>query len=209
MKSYKPSGKAPIPGLIRLGLATTFGNALVGGLLHLLSKVIYVVLVFPLLMGATAGGLAFAATYGGKIRNPLLTILSGLLGGLCIYGTTHGLDYWQFRQEAIAELSSPSPNDADVPRSDSTAIVDQFLQEQTGDAGFVGYLKFTAQRGVTIGRFSGTGINLGETGTWIYWLVELGLIEVVAGVLAYGAASQVFCEKCDRWYANGTAIGGV
>ncbi|MEM9771967.1 MAG: hypothetical protein AAF889_10315 [Cyanobacteria bacterium P01_D01_bin.73] len=190
MKPYKPSGKAPASGLVRLGLSTVLGNVLVGGLIHLLGRLIYIILVFPLLMGATAGGIAFAASYGGKIRNPVLTVAAGLLGGLCIYGTTHGADYLLFRSE-------------------SGSRVDQLLEERVGESGFSGYLKYYAQQGISIGKIGRDGINLGETGTWIYWLVELALVEFVAGAIAYGAASQVFCEECDEWYDSATPIGGV
>ncbi|MEM6501800.1 MAG: hypothetical protein AAF685_08175 [Cyanobacteria bacterium P01_C01_bin.89] len=190
MKPYKPSGKAPASGIMRLGLSTVIGNIVAGGLIHLLGRLIYVILVFPLLMGATAGGLAFAASYGGKIRNPLLTVAAGLLGGLCIYGTTHGADYVVFRSE-------------------SGARVDELLEERVGESGFVGYLKYSAQQGVSIGKIGRDGINLGETGTWVYWLIELAIIEMVAGAIAYGAASQVFCEKCSEWYDSATPIGGV
>ena len=187
MKPYKPSGKAPASGIMRLGLSTVIGNIVAGGLIHLLGRLIYVILVFPLLMGATAGGLAFAASYGGKIRNPLLTVAAGLLGGLCIYGTTHGADYVVFRSE-------------------SGARVDELLEERVGESGFVGYLKYSAQQGVSIGKIGRDGINLGETGTWVYWLIELAIIEMVAGAIAYGAASQVFCEKCSEWYDSATPI---
>ena len=130
----------------------------------------------------------------------------GLLSGLFVYGGMHGADYLQFRDRVATELAgdSGSSNDGDTGRT-----VDQYLENTVGDTGFVGYLKHAAEEGVVIGKFGNEGINLGGTGSWVFWIVELFVIELVAGAFAYGASTKAFCEECDQWYGNDIKVGSV
>lgn len=180
-----------------------------GGVFHLVGRLIYLILIFPVAMGLTAGGLTFAANYAGKIRNTTVTLAFGLLSGLCLYGGMHGADYLQFRGDVAASLSEELDL-AEGADADTDALIDLYLQDQVGESGFLGYLKYSAEQGVSIGRVGRGGVNLGATGTWIYWLVELLVIEIIAGGLAFGVAdSSVFCEECDRWYDAKKPVGSV
>lgn len=207
MKPYQPSNKVTSTGLKWLLLSSVIGGLAIGGLTHPISlSVAYLIVVFPLGMGFAGGRVMVAAIRQGKVRNPPIATLFGVLTGLILYGSLHGAGYWQFKQSAseqiTKELEAASGNQ-------SNNIIDTFLQEKTGSKGFVGYLKHNAQQGVSIGRLESTGTNLGETGTWIYWLIELAIIDITIAVLAYSTAKNPFCENGDQWYKHPEHIGIV
>jgi hypothetical protein len=207
MKPYQPSNKVTSTGLKWLLLSSVIGGVAIGGLTHLISLLVYLIVVFPWAMGFAGGKVMVAAIRQGKVRNPAIATLFGILTGLLMYGSLHGAGYWQFKQsvseQITKELDAASGNQ-------SNNIIDIFLQEKTGSKGFVGYLKHNAQQGVSIGRLDATEtINLGETGTWIYWLIELAIIDITIGAIAYSTAKNPFCENGDQWYKHPEHIGIV
>ena len=207
MKPYQPSNKVTSTGLKWLLLSSVIGGLAIGGLTHLISLLVYLIVVFPLVMGFTGGKVMVAAIRQGKVRNPAIATIFGVITGLVLYGSLHGAGYWQFKQsvseQITKELEAASGNQ-------SNNIIDTFLQEKTGSKGFVGYLKHNAQQGVSIGPLDATETtNLGETGTWIYWLIELAIIDITIAAIAYSSAKNPFCENGDQWYKHPEHIGIV
>jgi hypothetical protein len=206
MKSYQPSNKVPGAGFTWMLLSSIIGGGVIGGLAHVISLLIYLIVLFPLGMGLTGGLVMANAIRQGKVRNPAIAALFGSLTGLVVYSSMHGGGYLQFRQEA-AEAITKELGQTDSKQTDQ--LIDAYLQERTGDTGFPGYIKFAAQEGVSIGRVGSGGSNLGETGTWIYWLIEFLAIDGIIVALAYGAAKSPFCESCNEWYGDKQRIGSV
>jgi hypothetical protein len=153
MKPYQPSNKVTSTGLKWLLLSSVIGGLAIGGLTHLISLLVYLIVLFPLGMGFAGSTVMVAAIRKGKVRNPAIATLFGILTGLLMYGSLHGAGYWQFKQSAseqiTKELEAASGNQ-------SNNIIDTFLQEKTGSKGFVGYLKHNAQQGVSIGPLDAT-----------------------------------------------------
>jgi hypothetical protein len=206
MKPYQPSNKVPESGFTWLLLSSVIGGGVIGGLAHLISLVVYLVVLFPLGMGFVGGRVMVNAIRQGKVRNPAIAALFGGLAGLVLYGSMHGGGYLQFRQE-MSETITKQLGQADG--SQTNQLVDLYLKEKTGDTGFWGYIKFSAQEGVSIGRFGSKGMNLGETGTWIYWLIEFVVIDGIIAAAAYATAKSPFCESCNQWYNDKERIGSV
>jgi len=206
MKPYQPSNKVTSTGLKWLLLSSVIGGIAIGGLTHLISLLVYLILVFPLGMGFAGGKVMVAAIRKGKVRNPAIATLFGILTGLLMYGSLHGAGYWQFKQLASEQITKELEGVSD---NQSNNIIDTFLQEKTGSKGFLGYLKHNAQQGVSIGRLESTGTNLGETGTWIYWLIELAIVDITIAAIAYSTAKNPFCENGDQWYKHPEHIGIV
>ena len=208
MKPYQPSNKVTSTGLKWLLLSSVIGGLAIGGLTHLISlSLSYLIVVFPLAMGFAGGKVMVVAIRQGKVRNPAIATLFGVLTGLLMYGSLQGAGYWQFKlwasEQITKELEAASVNQ-------SNNIIDTFLQEKTGSKGFVGYLKHNAQQGVSIGPLDATETtNLGETGTWIYWLIELAIIDITIAAIAYSTAKNPFCENGDQWYKHPEHIGIV
>ena len=209
MKPYRPSNKVPGTGWIWLLALSTLGGAVVGGAIAFIARWIYLLLIFPALMGFTSGSATTIAIKKGKVRSPLVSLFFGVLTGLITYGSYHGGEYFLTRQSFAKEIEAELGQDLDS--ADMDALMDSFFQEQTGSTGFVGYLKFSAKQGLSIGRAgsSSDGVPLNETFTWVYWLIELAIIEAISVIMAKSAAQDPFCETCDQWYGQGQRLGTV
>lgn len=207
MKRYRSSGRIPFGGLIGLILATIIGSLLIGGLAFAVSNLIYLIILFPLVMGALGGGLLALVVKSSKIRSPIIAALFGLLMGVAIIGTVHFLDYYitdrnEFRETVYGSSAQ------DVPQEQVDRDMDEFLLEETGSTGFIGDLKFNASFGMTITR-SSSEITLDETATWVYWGVELLMVALICAGLAFGAARKPFNEEAGEWYPEPLYVGSV
>lgn len=207
IKAYRPGGKVPILGVIWLTLLAVVGGVAMGGLVFLVSRFIYVPLLFPLGMGVSGGGLVAMIVKKRKLSNPLVAGGFGLLIGLVIYGTYQYVGYLIFRQEGLDVLAGQ------VSDEHISQVFDLIMVEETGSPGFLGYLRWTARAGMTItiliGRAFPLGFTLKSIGVWLYWLIELGLAVGPAAFFAYEAASKPFCHSCQRWYGLSEYIGDV
>ena len=94
MKPYHPSGRIPIGGLIGVLLVTIIGSLVIGGLVFAVSHMIYLVILFPLMMGAFLGGALLALTVkNGKVRSSLLAGLFGMVIGVGMIGVNRFAEY--------------------------------------------------------------------------------------------------------------------
>jgi hypothetical protein len=205
MKPYKPSNQVPSAGFQWMLWSAIVGGGAIGGITQLISLFVYLVILFPIMMGFAGGVVMIGAVRQGKVRNPAIATLFGALTGIILYGSMNATGYWQFKQSAAQQIT------AELGQSGgkADALIDEFLQEKTGDRGFIGYVKHNAQEGVSIGRVGRQGSNLGETGTWIYWLIEFAIIDIMIAIMAYGAANAPFCESCRQWYKHKERLGNV
>ena len=203
--------KVPIDGCLLLILFALGGGLLAGGLAVAISRFVYLIIAFPIGMGFVGGTITAVAVRLGKVRHPRLAMLAGIVTGLFIYGVYWAGDYLAFRSEArsfvVAEM------EAEFGESDAAAaaeLVDLVLEEETGSGGFLGYVLFSAQEGMDVGRVGNSAtFNVGTTLTVIYWLVEVILIGLVAAGVAQEAAIRPFCTAHDRWYEPNELVGGV
>jgi hypothetical protein len=207
MKPYKPSQIVPFPsGWIWLILSSALGGAAIGGVTFAISRVIYLIVFFPMMIGCF-GGLATAfGVKQGKVRNPLVIYFFAIVTGLSIYSSLYTAEYLNFRQESL-ELINKKLGEVDEKKSNQ--LLEEFLQDETGSQGFLGFLKLSAKEGVSIGESDEDAIKLNETFTWIYWLSELVIIQGIIFSLAHLIAKEPFCESCQKWYSNREKIGSV
>ncbi|MEM8639879.1 MAG: hypothetical protein AAGG51_13840 [Cyanobacteria bacterium P01_G01_bin.54] len=165
--------------------------------------------LFPIGIGLTGGTMMLAAGSLGKVRNPAFATFFGLLTGLMIYGTMNTLGYNQFKgtvaQQLEAEAGQVSPSEID-------RVVERFLQDEVSASGIWGYMKYEAKQGLNF-RLSRRGrhaeFNIGATWTWIYWALELLIIELLIVSLAKFATTSPFCEPCSKWYDIKKKVGTV
>jgi hypothetical protein len=206
IKPYQPSNTVTPSGFTWLLSAAIGSGVAIGSITQMIALVFYLVFLFPVLMGLGGGAAMALAVKQGKVRNPTIAALFGALSGVILYGTMNGVGYWQFKQATTAQIIQEL---GETDAADIDPMINGYLKEKTGATGFVGYLKSSAIDGVSIGKAGQKGINLGETGTWIYWLIELAIIDIMIAVLAYKGAKAAFCESCDQWYGASAAIGSV
>lgn len=94
MRPYKPSGAIPISSLLTLLIGAIFGGVILGVIFFGISQVIYLILLFPILMGLAAGFIVAATVDLGKIRNPLIAMFFAILLAGVTYGTLRYAEYY-------------------------------------------------------------------------------------------------------------------
>jgi hypothetical protein len=202
--------KATVSFLVAI-LITILGGALVGVFVAGGSSVFYIVLIFPILMGVAGGLIVKLGVRLAKIRSIVPVIVLAVLVAATIYGTYHFGKYLFFRTQALAELTPKLANVSSGKKAEAVdIIIDLGLEKATGHSGFLGYMLYRAQRGVSIGRFySGNGLNLGPIFTWVYWMLEFGIIFGVAMMMGKKTSKGPICESCGRWYEPEEHLGGT
>jgi hypothetical protein len=208
---YRPDGGFSMAGSgILIGLSMLAAVAL-GWLVTLIEQWVYLILIFPLAIGALVGVVGMVGIKLGKVRSPALAGLAGILAGCVAMLSMHYFDYLAFRaevdrdippdQQAVIEAMGP-----DQIRALPKQIQEQFLEERRAVRvkSFPAYMDYQATNGVTIQRVghggaNDRGTNLGYIGSLIYWGVEVLIVAVVAFVIMMGAAGQPFCRECQAW----------
>ena len=165
-------------------LAALVGGAAVGGITYLIALLFYLIVLFPIGMGSVGGAIMKWAVQFGKVRNPLVASLFGLLTGLTIFGTLRGLEFVESRNQV-----------SQTPALGNSAANKIQISDQKG----LGVVR--------IGRYNIK--NMGETGTKIYWLVELAIISYLVIFIPRAAAAEAFCESSNDWYHLKTRLGNV
>jgi NAD/NADP transhydrogenase beta subunit len=212
LQAYKPSNRVPLIGLVLLILTTIIGGGMLGELVYLIGEHLYLVIIFPLAMGLLGGVLINIAAHVGKVRNPALTMVFGVLIGLAIYGTYRYAEYYQgFRSDVRDEVKSYLGNQYD--ENDLQDYIDLVLEDETGSTGFVGYVKLSADEGISITSSRASTTNSGAmfrgTGSYVYWGIELLVILFVARYVASITAKQPFCETTNEWYKSEEYVGTI
>jgi hypothetical protein len=206
MKPYKPSNKVPSAGFTWLTVTALIGGVAIGGATALVSRLFYLIVLFPLLMGTGGGFLQAYAVNRGKVRNPMIAGAFAILTGLVIYGSLNVGYYVAFRQEVAKEVKKNlgQSDDAQVNK----IIEENILEQETGSTGFLGFLKFSAKQGVGITRGS-SKLELKNEWAWGYWAIELAIISGITAFMAFAAAKEPFCENSDEWYLPMESFGSV
>ncbi|HVO43060.1 MAG TPA: hypothetical protein VMT34_10570 [Aggregatilineales bacterium] len=211
MDKYRPSNAVPFSGFITLIIAAILVALIAGGIVAFIANQFnfYLVMLFPLLMGIVAGGVTGLVVKSSKIRNPLVAALFGLLAGVGVYGVYHVGRYILFRQTTIQQIASENS----VSQTEADVAFDQVLKKETGTTGFIGFMKYRADAGISIVPTSsidtsGT-ISFSGQGVYIYWGLELLAIALISGTMASQQARQPFCENCNSWYTGKGVIGSV
>lgn len=199
-QEYQPEGGFSVVGLpILLGLLGATGIA-IGWLASFIGQWFYLIVLFPLAMGF---GLIMVGVYVGhltKMRSPGLAVLLGLVGAGVTLLAMHYFNYQRFLQERqellrVGALFDKLPA---VPKDGKMAEAVQFLKQAKAVNSFFSYLDMEATQGITIGSRGG-GLNIGYVGTWIYWVVELAVVAVMATLGLVGGAAAPFCSACNEW----------
>lgn len=206
--------KASLKGILLLFAALVPAGIVIGALASLIGRFVYLIVFFPLAMGAAAGVVIKAIAMREKIRSAVVLIAAGVFSAVLIFGSMHYFDYLQFRRDVEKQIQADviAQEGQAAPSEKVQAFIDYALTEETGSSGFAGYVLLEAREGVSISRVgtgsSDSGINLGRL-TWLYWLVELVLIGWMSVASSYKLTKDLFCEHCGTWVPEGEHIGGV
>lgn len=186
---YRPEGGVALGRFPLFFLQILFAGMLLGWLASRIGERVYLVLVFPLMIGMMLAGLVFVGNCWAKIRNPTLAGVVGALGGLMAMATMHYTDY-QRSISRIERRSSSLP-----PR-----MITRLVQEPNLET----YFLATAQEGLTITGSQDRGFNLGYAGTIIYWCAEVLIVMALAYFGGRHSAQEPFCGACQQWKQEST-----
>src|SRR5687767_1597259 len=81
-RPYAPDGGATLAGAMSLIFGVVVAGAAMGYVVYLVSKAFYLIFIFPILIGVGLGWIAARVTKSGRVRNPLIGGLAGLLAAV-------------------------------------------------------------------------------------------------------------------------------
>lgn len=204
MRKYSPSGKFPPAALITMLLTIAIGGAVFGAIMWASENFIglYLVLFYPLVAGGLGGALYAGVVEGQKVRNPLIAFVVGLLMGVSTYGTYHALGYYvTFRNDVQQLLADEGVKDVTVDDA-----INLILQDEVNDTGFIGYMKLSADIGMSIQRVGSATPSTGSQNPirgdimYAYWAGEALIVSLFAAFMAAGAAGKPFDEGANAWF---------
>lgn len=200
-----------LSGILLFTIAIFLGGILVGVMSHMVSKVFYFVLISPVLVSIIAGFVINRAVVASRISLPLVVGIYGILLAFTLYSTYQYLGYLEARRDFAQYLQSIYI----LKDEDAVRAANLILIEETGIAGFGGYLLFRAKSGISFSGFITVrsvvvsdldNINIQGIGVWMYWLLELIIISIFpvlsgvniskspaiqAGLMKFGKAVQI------------------
>lgn len=174
VSTYRPDGGADLPGVVMLISALALVGAVLGFIAHFIAQFFYLIILFPILIGFGVGFVGAMMVKKGRVRNPWIGGLAGLVGGVLAMLAMHYFDY----ESVKTALDAQHPGGAEL--------------------GFIEFMNIQAEHGVEIGRTS-SSINLGYIGSWIYWIVETLIVAGVTFFVVRSAAAEPYCPDCGVW----------
>jgi hypothetical protein len=174
-----------LPRLIDAFLAAiiaAIAGLIIGGLVAIISRELYLICIFPIVIVVVATTIMFQAFRTGRVKNASVRVAIGILMALMIIGSYRGVKYALFRRE--------------IEQGVSAQKVDAVLKSETGQTGILGYYIYLAQERSTL-RYKGAGLGISGPVVWIYWLAEAAAILLILPGVAYNF-DQVYCDEHDK-----------
>jgi hypothetical protein len=210
VSKYSPDSGFTTGGLLMFIASLAAVGALLGYAAFWAHKIFYIVLLFPALIGFAIGAVGIRMTKKGHIRNPWMGGLAGFLAGVLAMTATHYFEYDEFRSEikklppGLHELAAAPPEERQLALATIKDGEDRARLEETISfmqiKSLPQFMDFKAKEGVSIkGKGRGDGMNLGYTGSWIYWGLETLIVAGITFVMVFDSTSQPYCRKCQRW----------
>ncbi len=206
MRNYQPSNIAPSQGVAILAASSLVSGVTIGGATAFIGKFIYFIVLFPMAMGFATGSVLGFAVKKGKIRSPITALGLGLLCGLVTYGSLKYGQYINFQQEVVTVMEREyNVTDKNLAKEQ----IDTILQDKTGSSGFVGFLKISAQEGITISGRGSSKITIKDNFAYFLWLIELGIVGFLAASMPFKSANEPFNEEGNDWYGEKKLVGSA
>jgi hypothetical protein len=183
------AGAGVIVGLLAVGgLALGFAASIV-------ERYFWLILLFPAIIGVLQGVVGCYGVQVGRVRNPILAGIAGLIGGCAAMISMHYYDYRDFVRELAAQ---PAEIRALFPPASQIGFVDYI--DLMAKQGIV--IDFKVQHRAPFQQAAGNqprGNNLGRVGTYVYWLTEMVAVAIITFLVMRLRAAQPFCPDCRSW----------
>lgn len=197
--------------LVLFSLLVIVWGVMTGFVVGVFSHLFYIVFILALAMGINGGKMIVDVIQRGKFRQTSQLLFLSLLSAVSMFTAFHYTRYLGFQVQASLEIYSDFSEATDGENLAVTkAFLDYALEEETGHSGFLGYMLYRANEGVSIGRLArSNSVNLGPVLTWLYWLLEFGIILGVTIQKGRKVTSARFCEACGSLYGGEKHLGGT
>ena len=191
-----------------IGIVGGLGTGLVAGIF---SQLIPIVFLYLVVMGITGGRMIAEIIQLARVRKTSQLLVLSILLAVAMYGSYHYCRYLGFQLRASLEIFEGFSAATEAENLGATrTFLDYALEEETGHSGFLGYMLYEAKQGVSIGRLTrSSSVNLGPVLTWLYWLVEFGII---LGLTIQGGVKLIrtaFCKSCGNRFGSEKHLGGT
>jgi hypothetical protein len=188
-----------------------FMGVVIGLITALVGSFVYLVFLFPVLMGYLSGYYARDVVRVAKITRAGQLLLLSALMAVVIYGSFHYCRYIFLQVKTSMEIfSGLSSALEDENFRTAQVVLEHSLKEETGRTGFAGYMLYRAESGFSIGRFySQNRLTLTSAFAWLYWLLELGIIFWITYRMTGDARRLPHCEACGQQLGKERHIGGT
>lgn len=193
---YVPDGGFSAVGLLVLLIGLGAAGIGMGALAYFVSQWFYLILLFPVAIGIVIGGVGMVLVKTGKVRAPWLAGIAGLLAGILAMLTSHYLEYRKFNNDLNDNRGMAQLNVLVAPKEEK-----ELLKRLLAVKSFPDFIDAKAHEGVTIkrGAGNGKGLNLGYIGSYIYWLVEMGIVAGIVFAMTRSPAREPFCTSSNEW----------
>jgi hypothetical protein len=210
-ETHPASRPQSIAALIVLSIMGLVGGLAIGLVTGMFSQPIPIVFLYPVVMGITGGKMIAEIIKNARVRKTSQLLVLSTLLVVAMYGAHHYSRYLGFQLRASIEIFEGFSAATEAENLGATkTFLDYALEEETGHSGFLGYMLYEAKQGVSIGRLTrSSSVNLGPVLTWLYWLVEFGII---LGLTIQGGVkliSTAFCKSCGNRFGSEKHLGGT
>lgn len=185
MKKYKTSGQVSFGAIILMLLVAILGGAAAGVALWAVEYFtqFYLIILFPAVAGVIVGGLLTLVVRGMKVQNVPVIILVGIIGGAVLYSTYQFATYFVTFREGERQYAASLGEELSDAELDE--ILNAGLTADYGQPGFLGYLQYAADQGITLTRSFGSsssssGTPIQGTGWWLFSGFEMLIAIFVA-----------------------------
>ena len=185
-------------GLLLLPILASAGGGGMGYAVHYIARDSYIVGLFPLLIGLVGGvGLGVAARIL-SVRHRIAIGLLALLISVSHFGIFQYAEYFLGMPYHV-ELVLDEMGIEEFPDADNQELAESMLEAEVGDSDFQHYLIFSAKRGIEVpdnssdlakAILSDTDLTnnkdaaITDEAVYVYWMVEMLFIALIAGVTA-------------------------
>ncbi len=180
MRPYIPQNNTPVNGIILLTICSIILGLAIGIAAYFITRLIYLILIIPLVIGLIGVVLYDKLLLFVKIRHIVLTTFVGLMIGIISAITYYAIPYIIERNNFITEVKEMYGVDA----REASLGFNEVLSMETGSKGLLGYLKLRANtedqyttyvivNSIPIELFS---FKFKSTQAWLYWGLEMLLI---------------------------------
>ena len=182
-----------------------------GMIIAIIGSFCYLAFIFPLMMGFAGKNMVDDVMKRGWIRTSRQKVIGAVLMVIAMFATLHYGRYFALQVQTSLELFGDLSH---ATEQESLAIaktvVNYGLKEETGRTGFIGYMLYRAETGISLGRFySDNRLTLNSFLAWLYWLLEMGIVLWIILGLKSRPQRGPKCEACGSRLGPEKHLGGT